>query len=210
MSDMFGIGQGVQAATTAATTAAQMALTQSAMHKANQTGQEVASNISQSGQQANALLGNYATAGNNAINALNGGLTQNFLENTPGYKWNLNQGEQAATNSAAARGLANSGAALKGASTYASGLADSTYQNQFSDTNALANYGYNALATQGQNDINSASLAGQARMAGVGAQMAGTQASANALTNGLTNLGNQAGGLATNYLNYKTLLNGGS
>ncbi|WP_418610183.1 hypothetical protein [Gluconobacter cerinus] len=210
MSDTFGIGQAAQATTTAATTAAQMALTQKAMDRANSTGKSVASNILQAGTTANALLDPYATTGTNALNSLSNGLTETYLQSTPGYQWNLSQGEQGVTNSAAARGLANSGAALKGASTYASGLADSTYQNQFNDTNALANYGYNALTGQSTNDINTANLAGQARMAGVGATMSGTTAMSNALSNGLTSLGNQASSLFTNYLNYKNLLNGGA
>lgn len=208
MSDMFGIGQGVQAATTAASTAAQMVMTQKAMDRANSTAKDVASNIQQAGTTANSLFDPYATAGTNALNSLSNGLTENYLQSTPGYQWNLSQGEQAATNSAAARGLANSGAALKGAATYASGLADSTYQNQFNDTNALANYGYNALNAQSTNTMNTANLAAQARMAGVGATMSGTTAMSNALTNGLNSLGNQAAGLGSNYLSYKSLLGG--
>lgn len=50
---------------------------------------------------------------------------------TPGYQFTLDQGLKAAQNSASARGLGSSGAALKGASTYASGLADSTYNDTF-------------------------------------------------------------------------------
>ncbi len=64
-------------------------------------------------------------------------MDQATLEATPGYKWNLAQGLKGVYNSASARGLGASGAALKGAGAYATGLADSTYQNQFS--NALAN-----------------------------------------------------------------------
>lgn len=208
--DVFGIGQGVQAAASAATAAAQMALAQKAADRANKTGKEVASNITQAGTSANKLLDPYATTGTNALNTLSNGLTENYLQGTPGYKWNLSQGEQAVTNSAAARGLANSGAALKGAATFASGLADSTYQNQFNDTNTLANYGYNALNQQGTNTLNAANLSGQARMAGVGAAMAGTTAQANALQNGLNSLGNQAANYASNYAAYNKLINGGT
>lgn len=86
---------------------------------------------------------NAGTAGENALMAALPGiaapisLDQNWLENTPGYKFNLAQGLKGVYNSASARGLGASGAALKGAGAYATGLADSTYQNQFS--NALAN-----------------------------------------------------------------------
>jgi hypothetical protein len=60
-------------------------------------------------------------------------MDQATLEKTPGYQFNLTQGLKAAQNSAAARGLGTSGAALKGATTFATGLADSTYQNQFNN-----------------------------------------------------------------------------
>lgn len=64
-------------------------------------------------------------------------MDQKTLEATPGYKFNLAQGNKAVMNSAGARGLGVSGAALKGAGTFATGLADATYQQQFQ--NALAN-----------------------------------------------------------------------
>ena len=58
-------------------------------------------------------------------------MTQAELEKTPGYQWNLAQGLKATQSAAAARGLGVSGASLKGAATYATGLADSTYKTQF-------------------------------------------------------------------------------
>lgn len=58
-------------------------------------------------------------------------MTQAELEKTPGYQWTLGQGLKATQSAAAARGLGVSGAALKGAATYATGLADQTYQKQF-------------------------------------------------------------------------------
>ena len=60
-------------------------------------------------------------------------LSEAQLEQTPGYQFTLQQGLESTQNSAAARGLGVSGAALKGAATYATGLADNTYQNQFTD-----------------------------------------------------------------------------
>ncbi len=53
------------------------------------------------------------------------------LAQTPGYQFTLQQGLQAAQNSAAALGLGRSGAAVKGAINYAEGLAGTTYQNVF-------------------------------------------------------------------------------
>lgn len=60
-----------------------------------------------------------------------GGFTQAELEATPGYQFDLSQGLKATQAAAAARGLGVSGASLKGAAAYATGLADKTYQNQF-------------------------------------------------------------------------------
>ena len=61
---------------------------------------------------------------------------QAALEATPGYQFELAQGLQATQNSAAARGLGVSGAAMKGAADYATGLASKNYQQQFSDAMA--------------------------------------------------------------------------
>jgi hypothetical protein len=62
-----------------------------------------------------------------------GQMTQAQLEQTPGYQFALSQGLQTTQNAAAARGLGVSGASLKGAAKFATGLADSTYQNQFAN-----------------------------------------------------------------------------
>ena len=61
---------------------------------------------------------------------------QAALEATPGYQFELAQGLQATQNSAAARGLGVSGAAMKGAADYATGLASKNYQQQFQDAMA--------------------------------------------------------------------------
>lgn len=81
------------------------------------------------GQTQTALTGAY----NNAQAHIPGQMTQASLEATPGYQFNLSQGLKAVQNSAAARGLGVSGTALKGAAQFGTGLADSTYQNQFAN-----------------------------------------------------------------------------
>lgn len=89
--------------------------------------------------------------GTNALTSRIGELTspiqmdQATLEQTPGYQFNLTQGLKAVQNSAAARGLGASGAAQKGAASYATGLADSTYQNQFNNANTNQTNAYNRL-----------------------------------------------------------------
>ena len=66
-----------------------------------------------------------------AQDALPGSMGQAELEATPGYQFNLSQGLRSVQNSAAAKGLGVSGAAMQGAAQYATGLANSTYKDQF-------------------------------------------------------------------------------
>ena len=74
-----------------------------------------------------------------------GRMDQNMLEQTPGYQFTKTQGLKGVQNSAAARGLGASGAALKGAASFATGLADTTYQNQFNNANTNQTNAYNRL-----------------------------------------------------------------
>ena len=62
---------------------------------------------------------------------LPGKMTQAELEQTPGYQFTRAQGLKAVQGAAAARSLGVSGASLKGAGDYATGLADKTYLDQF-------------------------------------------------------------------------------
>lgn len=62
------------------------------------------------------------------------------LEALPGYQFTLAQGLQANQNAMAARGLGVSGAAMKGAATFATGLANSTYGDQFNRLMQGANF----------------------------------------------------------------------
>jgi len=122
--------------------------------------------------------------------------TQAQLEATPGYQFNLSQGLKATQNSYAAQGLGTSGAALKGAASYASGLADTTYQNQFSNalnsynTNLAklqgqANLGENAAAQTGNYGTQAASNAGQAIVGGGNAAAAGITGATGNISQGL-------------------------
>lgn len=128
-------------------------------------------------------------------------MDQATLEATPGYQWTLGQGEKSTENALAARGLGESGAEIKGAEQYATGLASQTYQQQFQ--NALANkqmayqaifgpasLGESAAANQG---FNATSVGGQigsnitgAGNAAAGADIAGANA-ATGISNSLVN-----------------------
>ena len=161
----------------------------------------------------------FQQAGQGALNDLTARLpqltspfnpTMDQLEQTPGYQFTLAQGLKKTQSAAAARGLGVSGAALKGAATYATGLADSTYQQQFA--NAQTRYGdvlnlnttqqanlqnqYNRLigtATLGESAAAQTGAQGTQSAAAGGAFLnqagqasaAGTMGAANALTGGI-------------------------
>lgn len=96
-----------------------------------------------SGQNSNQLVNFLTGAGTTASPGYNGNaggqgaLTTPFaptmaqLEQTPGYKFVLGQGLKSTQNSYASKGLGSSGAAMKGAADYTTGLAGTTYQQQF-------------------------------------------------------------------------------
>lgn len=141
-------------------------------------------------QQRDDLLP-YMQTGENALMDLAGRMPQftspitmdqATLERTPGYRFNLRQGLKAVQNSASARGLGNSGAAMRGAAGFATGLADSTYLNQFNLENTNRTNAYNRLMGVAQ--------LGQGSAAGVGAS--GMQAATN-IGNAYTNAGNATG-----------------
>lgn len=147
-------------------------------------------------QQTREDLSPYRAAGANATTELQNQLPfltspitmdQATLEATPGYQFTKTQGLKAVQNSAAARGLGVSGAALKGAATFATGLADQTYQTQFNlentnRTNAynrlkgLVDVGENASAQTGILGEKSAYQQGQAAIGAGNAQAAGINA----------------------------------
>lgn len=135
------------------------------------------------------------------------------ISQTPGYQFNLYQGLKSTQNAAAARGLGVSGAALKGAASYATGLADSTYQNQFNNLVTNQTNLWNRLFAPVQIGANAASgLATTATQTGsnIGSNMigagnaaaAGQIGQANAISGGLTG----ATGNAQNLILFNALL----
>jgi len=127
------------------------------------------------------------------------------LEQTPGYQFALQQGLKGVQNSAAAKGLGYSGAQIKGAEQFGTGLASQTYQQQYQ--NALQNFNTNYQV--GQNAANRLSglvSLGQNAAAGVGnagIQVAGNVGNAligagNAQAAGYTNMGNAVNGAIGN------------
>lgn len=125
------------------------------------------------------------------------------LKQTPGYQFNLKQGLKSVQNSAAARGLGVSGAALKGAATFASGLADNTFQNQFNNENTnrtnaynrlkgLVDTGENAAAQTGTAGTAAANTAAGAEIGAGNAQAAAANATGAGIVNATNNLSGYA------------------
>ena len=104
------------------------------------------------------------TAGNELTSELQSGALgaaaptdQTQIANFPGYQFTLQQGLLSTQNAAAAQGLGVSGAALKGAASYATGLAATNYQNFFNDYWSNQNNRYNMLANTMNMGANAAS-----------------------------------------------------
>jgi len=127
--------------------------------------------------------------------------TEAQLEQTPGYKFNLSQGLKSVQNSNAARGLGVSGAAMKDAAAYATGLADSTFQTQannfytgqgnaFNRLFDLANMGENAGANVGSAATSTGQSVGSNMIGAGNANAAAMMATANSASNGANNIGN--------------------
>jgi hypothetical protein len=170
-----------------------------------------------------------AAAAAEAKGAIPGPMTEEWLQKQPGYQWNLSQGMRALNASSSARGLGVSGANLKAASQWGTGLADSTYksawdmaQQRWSDINQNFTNQYNRfgqgfgqlkdIATLGETAAAKVGDIGQSTYANIGqnvagagqAQAAGTTASAQALSGGIQSLANAP----LNYLSYQKLLGG--
>lgn len=145
------------------------------------------------------------------LDGSDGSTIQATLESLPGYQFAKQQGLKSVQNSAAARGLGASGAALKGAASYATGLANETYNNlltgvqdtQHVGANAAAGLGNAATAT-GANIGNNLIGAGNAQAAGALQQGSAISNAASGLPNGLVAsqlLQNQNNLSPTSYLN---------
>lgn len=152
-------------------------------------------------QQNQQLLNPYVQGGLGAYNTLNsllgvGGNSstmQDTLNNLPGYQFTLGQGLKSVQNSVAARGLGTSGAALKGAANYATGLAQSNYGNY---ANLLQN-----SANTGMQAGSSIAGVGQATGANIGASnIAGGNAAASGALGVGNSLANAANSIPGNLL----------
>lgn len=152
--------------------------------------------------QTRADLSPFREAGAGALPALSNLATGNpaqvrsQLEQLPGYQFALYQGLKGTQSGYAARGLGSSGAALKGAAQYATGLADQTYGEQFNRLLSLGQLGANAAANQANASVQS------------GANIAGSQIGlGNAQAGGAAGIAGSLSGGLNNYLGYNMLQN---
>lgn len=133
-------------------------------------------------------LGVRALPGLNRFLSGNPAEVQKALEATPGYQFTRTQGLKAVQNSAAARGLGASGAALKGAANFATGLADSTFGSQFNRFLDAARLGESAAAQTGSFGTQAASSIGNNLIGAGNAAAGGAIGTANAISGGLNGL----------------------
>lgn len=159
----------------------------------------------------------FGSAGLPQLNALLGGpdgdteAIKETLGNLPGYQFTRDQGLQSVQNSYAARGLGSSGAALRGAADYATGLAQSNYNQYLSNLLARAGLGENAAAGFGNNAVASGQGIASSLQAAGSAQAAGILGSANAFNNAIGSVGQNylANKILSNYLNSSPSSSGG-
>lgn len=112
------------------------------------------------------------------------------LEKLPGYQFALTQGNRAVQSSAAARGLGVSGAAMRGIADYTTGLADSTYGNQFNRVMSLATLGENAAGQLANAAMGTGQGIANSKYNLGNAQAAGYMGIGNAIQGGLNNVSN--------------------
>lgn len=123
-------------------------------------------------------------------------MDESTLAATPGYQFDLTQGLKSTQNSAAARGLGTSGAALKGAATFATGLADNTQQTQFNIANTNKTNAFNRLSSLVNTGENAAAQTGSLGQAATTTQNSALTQSGNAQAAGANAIGTAGTSLA--------------
>lgn len=135
------------------------------------------------GQGAYSTLNNLLGVGGSG----NSSQMQDALSNLPGYQFTLNQGLKSTQNSAAARGLGDSGAALKGAANYATGLANTNYGNYVNQLQNSATLGANAANSLAGNAVQTGALQGGNAIGAGNASAAASNAIGSSVSSGLNN-----------------------
>ena len=129
----------------------------------------------------NDLLGVGASGNANAM--------QSALENIPGYQFTRDQGLKTVQSGYAARGLADSGGALKGSANFATGLANSTFGTYANALQNSATTGANAASALAGYGTSTGQSIGQNIIGAGNAQAAGYNAAGQAVANAAGNVG---------------------
>lgn len=109
------------------------------------------------------------------------------FQETPGYKFQFDQGTQAVNALAGARGGLNSGRTMQELTGFGQGLASQEYGKHLDRLTGITNMGTSAAANQASAGQNYANNAGNALMAGGQAQAQGYINGANAISGGFNN-----------------------
>lgn len=125
----------------------------------------------------------------------------------PGYQFALDQGSKTLQNSAAARGVLNSGATAKALTTFGQGQADQQYGTYFSRLQSLAGIGQSATNSTQQAGQAYGAAAGNATTNAGNARASGYINSANATSNGLAGVTGSVGNGLNGYM-FNKYLNG--
>ena len=131
----------------------------------------------------------HLTGGGGGGGGVNYASRQGALEDTPGFKFRLDQGIQALDRSAASKGTLLSGGHLKELAGYASGLASQEYGAEWDRTMGLAELGARAAGQQGQFGSSYGTQMTDLTTGAGNAQAAGTAASGQAYGGMFQNLG---------------------
>ncbi len=147
---------------------------------------------------------------------------QSQFRTTPGYEFQVQEGEKGAVNNLRALGMGGSGAALKALTAFRTGLADQTYSKYLADLKGVADSGQSAATNLGQLGAQTGANIGQTLMTGAGAntttRMGTAELSNNAAIQGAgkigdwltTNAGNAASAIGNGASNLGNILvNGG-
>ncbi len=139
-----------------------------------------------SGAAANSRLSDLlGTSGNSSASgygSLDKPFTAEDLQNDPGYQFQLQQGNQALDRQQSAKGGYFSGAALKAAQEYGTGLADQTYKDAYARDAANKQQTYGMFSGQSGQGLATAGTAG-----GIDQNMGATKANAGIANSGVVN-----------------------
>lgn len=142
------------------------------------------------------LLGISSNTGAHGYGSLGGPINPGDVMNSPGYQFGLKQGQTTLNNQEVARGMSNSGQALKAASEFGTDYATTKYDDAFNrevanrsaqlnPLQSAAGLGQTGASTIAATGSNFATQAGQNAIGAGNAQAAATMATGNAITGGL-------------------------